>query len=409
MTREDLKAVMEFLNTVTTLDSNMGTVDKLIEQTGRAQPLKRGEPLQEAISLQEFNDFFEQLAGIKNTKEYVTDFENSDRPKTLFGSLVAFVVFASAVALIVLGATTNGHVFSIVGLVSLAFAIYVGLYSAGFNLQCPKSEVETGAPNNLPGYFAMIFFAFGGASYAYGAFVQATASVTLLMVLCFVLGGLFLTCRLAAYLPVVGEWFRNPEDITEQEISRYVDKGFLPSEKKPSSPAPTAKTKSRGSVDTSQFDEEVGLSPKSAKSRASRSGLTPKSPRRRADELENGLAGRKEPEPAIRASIDIVGVHNLLFAQEQGKFREKAKSFGATSRASATTPMAKSRVSADTSEIDEKVGLPGTVSDWGAPQRRSLSAEEQVLSRMGSEPASPTYSNAWEKQHSLEGQSAGAA
>lgn len=262
MTREDLKAVMEFLDTVVTLDSKSGTADKIIEQTGSVR--KQGEPLdntiqQRVVSLEEFQDFFEQLAGKKNSNEYVTDFENSDSPKTVFGAIVAFIVFGSAVVLSYLGATMNSLALLIVGLMGLPVAIYIGFHTAGCNFWCCESKRETGAPKTFPVYPTMILFGLGGASYAYLTLVPAADLLPSLMAPYLVIGGLYLICRCAAHSTVVRERFCNPGDIKEQKLTRYVDeegktKGPLASVR-----TPKAKDTRRVSFENTEIDVEVGL------------------------------------------------------------------------------------------------------------------------------------------------------
>merc|ERR1719387_2092040 len=192
MTKDDLKAVMVFLPTVIDVEMNKKTIAKCVDKT--VKNAKRG-----VITIDDFYEFFQQMKGVADTKEIVDDFDNSDKPKSLFGGLVAFAAFAIAACLIFLGTTMkNAIVLIIAGIVSLVFSIYIGLYTAGYSVDlCGESKGTPGEPNKTPGQIAAILFALAVASYAYGIFSGMEDWLEQLTILWLILAALFLSCRCA--------------------------------------------------------------------------------------------------------------------------------------------------------------------------------------------------------------------
>jgi Ca2+-binding EF-hand superfamily protein len=298
MTTQDLKSVMLFLPTIVEMDVNQSTIDKLVAKTGKGG----------VVTLDQFCDFFQQMKGIKNTKEIISDFDNSDKPKTMFGAALAFVVFCIAVSMIVFGTQMETHVVTIAGIVALLFSVYIGLYTAGYSIECcGESRGMPGAPNKLPGHLAMIFFALAGASYAYGVLMLAriddwVEQITLLWIL---LGAAFLSCRCAAHAPVIGVFFRNPSEITEKELESHIaeenkKKKFIYEEdssvgspKSPSSPKTPKKKRDSELAQSAGADLEAGLPGEVTSNEA----MSPKMMKPRSSSIKpspgGDMAGRK--------------------------------------------------------------------------------------------------------------------
>lgn len=122
----------------------------------------------------------------------------------------------------------------------------------------------------------MIFFALAVASYGYGLMSGMETWLEQTTILWLALAALFLSCRCAAYLPFVGQFFRYPTEITEKDLEGHLaeerkskkykfnedDKSSIASPKSPYSPAPlpqkSSKKKSLRNEDD-EADPEVGI------------------------------------------------------------------------------------------------------------------------------------------------------
>jgi hypothetical protein len=234
----------------------------------------------------------------------------------------------------------------------------------------------------------MFFLTSGAVTYAYGALVNDAASVVSFANLCLGLGGLFFICRAGAYLPVVGEWFRNPEGITELELKSYVDdkeriRSFPNEASSPESPR-SARTPTSTRLLAEGGLASAALSPESPRSASQTPRTSAKRPRGGGVDARAAAEGEGAGRPPWAAEKEPVGRVGHAFAEMN----------------------------------DEEIGLPGgLVAGWGASvnaqfQRRTFTSEEQLLSRTCEEPLSPasaTPPQSLGKPWSTEGHSAGAA
>lgn len=303
MNHEDLRRVMLYLPTVVNTQMDKKTVHMyVVKIQGKG----------DVVEFKDFEKLFLQFANHKNAKDYVTDFDRSDAPKSMFGALTSVIAFGAGVVMMLFGYQMDVLQLVLAGGVGCMFSIYVGLYTFGcaIRLDCFPEPGLPGEPSNTPGHLAIIFLMLAFAAWIYGVLHLGELEPwleQLVMLFCF-LALLFAACRCAAHLPGVGHYFRNAYEITEKELdlegytprysSKYLyeeDRLSVSSPKSPSSPK-SAKKKRDSSESLRSFSEPRGEPDRFRSSEADRQSLRSSDSAR--PDVEVGLPGEVQADPA---------------------------------------------------------------------------------------------------------------